>query len=445
MPDPLFSHLLELLATAALIGANAFFAAFEFSLVSARRTRIEQMAAQGNSTALLARTLMDEPDRFIAAAQLGVTMTSLGLGWIGEEAIAGLIRPPIQHLTGIIWGEAIAHTVATVISFGLITFLHIVLGEQVPKTAAVRYCERVLLFAARPMDAFFRLFRLFIWVLDTSTAAVLRLIGLQPIGGHHTIYSVDELKLLLKESQEGGELEAGQEEMARKVFEFGGLRVNEVMIPRTEIVGVDEETTLEEMLQTFSQASHARFPIYKGDLDNITGIVAVKDVLMHLAADPAGALHLKARELARPAFVVPETRTVGGLFADMREHKIQMAVVIDEYGGTAGIVTLEELVEEIVGTLSDELARQEPRVERLDDLTVRVDAQMRVDEANDWLRLPLPESDYYETVAGFILYRLGRIPREGDKLRYGGWCITVSQMKGPKIEKVLISRERAKT
>jgi CBS domain containing-hemolysin-like protein len=444
MLDSLLIHLLKLVGVAALIAANGFFVAVEFSLVSARRTRIEQLAAQDNSMALLARSLLDNPDRFIAAAQLGITMASLALGWIGEETIAELVQPPLQQLIGP-WSNAVAHTVGTVLAFGLITFLHIVLGEQVPKTAAIRYGERALLLSARPMDAFFRLFRLFIWVLDVSTMAVVRLLGLQPIAGHHTVYSVDELKLLLKESQEGGVLEADQEEMARKVFDFGGLRVNEVMIPRPEIVGVEENETVEDLLQAFSQASHACFPVYKDDLDNITGTVAIKEVLRALAANPHEALQMKVKELALPAFAVPETRAVADLFADMQAHNIQMAVVIDEYGGTAGIVTLEELVEEIVGTLSDELVAQEPRVEQLDELTIRIDAQLRVDEVNEDLGLSLPESDYYETVAGFILYKLGRVPKEGDKLRYKGWCITVSRMKGPKIEAVLISRERGKT
>jgi CBS domain containing-hemolysin-like protein len=444
MPDLPFILLLRLMGVAALIAANGFFVAVEFSLVSARRTRIEQLAAQGNSTALLARSLLDNPDRFIAAAQLGITMASLALGWIGEEAIAELIHPLLQQLIDP-WSAAAAHTIGVVISFGCITFLHIVLGEQVPKTTAIRYGERALLLSARPMDIFFHIFRYFIWVLDASTAAVLRALGLQPIAGHHTVYSVDELKLLLKESQQEGELKAAQEEMARRAFDFGGLRVHEVMIPRPEIVGIEENETLKDLLRTFSQASHARFPVYKGGLDNITGVVAIKEVLMSLATDPEGASQMKVKELARPAFVAPETRAVGDLFADMRAHNVQMAVVIDEYGGTAGIVTLEELVEEIVGILSDELVRQEPRVERLDELTIRIDAQLRVDEANEDLGLSLPENDYYETVAGFILYKLGRVPREGDKLRYKGWCIEVSRMKGPKIEEVLISRERSKT
>jgi CBS domain containing-hemolysin-like protein len=437
MTDPLIVVLTRLLAVAALIATNGFFVIVEFTLVSAQRTRIERLVAEGNMTARLARHLLNSPDRFIAASQLGITMASLALGWIGEDTIARIVEPPLYQLINA-WSVPAAHALGTGISFALITYMHIVLGEQVPKTVAIRYGEPSILFVARPMDAFYRIFRPFIWFLDASTATVLRMLGLRPIAGHRTVYSVEELKQLLRESQEEGELQAEQEEMVRKVFDFGDRRVHEVMIPRTEVVGVEDNASVADLLQIFAQASHARFPVYQGDLDNITGIVAIKDVLMSLAADPAG-MNIKVKDLTRPAFFVPETRLVSDLFADMRAAHVQMAIVIDEYGGTAGTVTLEELVEEIVGTLSDELARQAPRIAWTDNHTVRLSAQMRVEEINEELHINLPERDEYKTVAGFILYQLRRIPKEGDQCRYGGLRITVTKMKGPKVEEVTIS------
>jgi CBS domain containing-hemolysin-like protein len=287
------------------------------------------------------------------------------------------------------------------------------------------------------MTWFTRVFRPLIAALDRATALVLRLLRMEPIAGHQTVYTLDELKLILRESQESGTIEAQQEQMLQKVFRFGDRQVHEAMIPRPEVVGIESDTTVQDLLALFSEASHARFPVYEEDLDNIVGMVAIKDVLRALAQDP-DQLGISVGTLARPALFVPETAAVVDLFTSMRASHNQMAVVIDEYGGTAGIVTLEELVEEIVGRLSDELVAEEEAVIRIDEETVVVNAQLRVDEINDHLDLHLPEGEEYETVAGLILYRLQRVPVKGDLLRYQDLEIKVTEMKGPKIEKVQI-------
>jgi putative hemolysin len=254
------------------------------------------------------------------------------------------------------------------------------------------------------------------------------------------VYTLDELKLIVRESQESGTIEPHQEEMLQKVFEFGDRQVQEAMIPRPDVLGVEKGATVRDLLGIFMEASHARFPVFEDDLDNIVGIVAIKDVLRALAEDPAQ-MDAPVGSLVRPAVFVPETAGVVDLLANMRTTHNQMAIVLDEYGGTAGIVTLEELVEEIVGRLSDELIGKEEPVVRVDEQTVEVDAQLRVDEVNDQLDLDLPEGEDYETVAGFVLLCLQHVPVEGEVVEHQNLILTVTEMKGPKIEKIQIRRK----
>jgi CBS domain containing-hemolysin-like protein len=429
---------LKLIAAAALIFANGFFVAAEFGLVSVRRTRINQLIAEGKEAAKVVRHAIDDPDRFIAATQLGITIASLGLGWIGEETIATLLLPLLHALPSNLIAPA-AHTIASTIAFAIITFLHVVLGELAPKSIALQYPEETAFIVAKPTVLTENVFRPFIWLLNGTGNLILRLVGLSAPSGHQRVHSVEELMMLVKASHEEGVLEDEQKEMLQKV-KFASRHVSEAMIPRPEIVGIERQATIGDLLEVFSQSSHARFPVYKNDLDGIVGIVAVKDVLMALASAPAG-IGRSIDELIRPAFFVPETRPMGDLFVEIRAKQIQMAIVIDEYGGTAGLVTLEEIVEEIVGRLSDELAVKPPLVETIDERTVEIDAQLRVDEVNEALDLRLPEGEDYETVAGFILYLLRYIPREGEQVRYGNLRMTVTNMKGPKIERVQIRRE----
>lgn len=429
---------LRLASALALVALNGFFVAVEFTVVAVRRTRLDQLLAEGNAAARVALRLVQDPDRTIAASQLGITLASLALGWVGEATVAAVIEPPLEALLGR-WSEVAAHTVGLVVAFALVTLTHIILGEQVPKTMAIRYAEGMSLAISRPMDVFIRVFRPLISFLDWATAAVLRLLRMEPIAGHETVYSLEELKLIVRESQMSGAIEAQQEEMLQRVFRFGDRQVHEAMIPRPDIVGLENSARIEDLLVTFAEASHARFPVYEDDLDNIVGIVAIKDVLRALADDP-GKIAASIGSLARPALFVPETAPVGDLFTRMRATHNQMAVVIDEYGGTAGIVTLEELVEEIVGRLSDELVAHEEPIVRFDDGSAEVDAQLRVDEVNEHLDLGLPEGEHYETVAGLLLYQLQRVPAEGDSFCYQELELQVTQMKGPKIEKVRIRR-----
>ncbi len=430
---------LQLVAMFVLLLANGFFVSVEFAYVTVPRPRIDQLAAKGDPRASRVRDLLANTDRVLAASQLGITMASLGLGWIGENAANQLLRlaftfvpPPFE--------TAIANTIGLAIAFGLVTALHIVLGEQSPKIIAIRAADRFALSSARAVALFDFALRPFVALLDNATAGVVRLFGVEPIGAHQTIYSVDELKQLVSETHESGELTAHEKEMIHNVFEFGDKLVREVMTPRPGMVTVEEHTTIAEFLQTFREAIHARFPIYANSIDNIIGFLGIKDVLRVIAENGANALDQSVGPLTRPAFFVPESKRVGKLFAEMQAKNIQIAIVIDEFGGTAGMVTLEELTHQIVGHLGDELGQERPLVETIDEHTVQIDAQMRVQEINEQLGVGLPEREDYETMAGFILYALRHIPKEGEQFRTGNWRITVTRMDGPKIEKVLLTR-----
>ncbi|MBI5035155.1 MAG: HlyC/CorC family transporter [Chloroflexi bacterium] len=439
MESMLFT-ILNLVVAAFLIFANAFFVAAEFSLVSVRRTRIEELVAEGSSSAQTVKQAIRDPDRFIAATQLGITMASLGLGWIGEPAIAHLIEPLFGFLSAE-WAAPATHAFAAgAIAFTLITFLHVVIGELAPKSIALGYPEQTALRIAKPTLLFETIFRPAIWILNGTGNWLVGLVGLRRPSGHQFVHSVEELKMLVSASTESGELEPHEKEMLHNVFEFDDKLVREVMIPRTEMVAIEENTTAADLLQTFSEHPHTRFPIYTESVDRITGFLAIKDVLRAISEHGAKALDEYVKTLARPILFVPESKHIGALFAEMKAQKTTVAIVIDEFGGTAGMVTDDQLIEEIVGRVADGLSGEEKAIETIDENTAQIDAHLRIDEANEQLKIDLPKDDNYETVAGLILFTLRRIPKEGDALKIDNVKLTVMEMSGPKIDKVMVKR-----
>ncbi len=439
MNSDLINLLIQLVAIIVLLLLNGFFVSVEFSYVTVPRPRIQRLAQQGDARAVIVQRLLADTDRVLAAAQIGVTIASLGLGWVGENAASELIRYLFAFVPEV-YRNALAETIGLAIAFAFITSFHIVLGEQAPKVMAISKADRFALFSARFVAFFDWVLRPFIALLDNATGAVAQLFGVPSTGAHHTIYSVEELEQLISETQQSGELEPRERQMLHNVFEFGDRFVREVMIPRVGMVAVDENTTIAEFLQTFLESSHERFPIFAGSIDNITGFIAIKDVLRALAENGSQVREQVVRKFARAATFVPETKRVGRLFAEMQAQKTQLAIVIDEYGGTAGMVTLEELIEEIVGRLGDELAQEPPAVEVIDERSTQVDAQMRVEEVNEQLGLHLPERSDYETLAGYVLYALHHIPKEGEQFRVANLRLTVTRMDGLRIEQVMITR-----
>lgn len=424
---------------ALLILANAFFVAAEFALVSVRKTRIEELIAQGNANARTVKHVIHDPDRFIAATQLGITIASLALGWIGEPAIAHLIEPLFGFVPESLVSHATAAAISTIIAFSIITFFHVVIGELAPKSVALSYPEKSSLVVARPMMFFENIFRPAIWVLNGAGNGLLKFLGLTPPQAHQLVHSVEELKMLVSASETSGELEPVERQFAERAFEFFDRQVNEVMVPRTSMRAVEETATIQDFLALFAQVSHSRFPVYNGTLDNIVGFVWVKDILRAMAKGP-GTRQQPLKNLMRTALFVPETKEIGALFGEMQRQKIQLAIVLDEYGGTAGMVTIEELIEEVVGPVSDELTTNAPPIRRLEEGQFEANAMVSVDEANELLNLDLPESDDYETLAGLVMTRLGRVPKEGEIARIGNVKFTVLKMQGPKIEKLVLTR-----
>ncbi len=440
--------LFRLAGVLVLVALNAFFVAAEFALVGARRTRLEQLAAAGNSTAALGRRMQNDLDRYIAAAQLGITLASLALGWIGESTIAELVDPPIESLITWLLGNfavaetmalTISHAVGIAVSFFIITSLHIVLGEQAPKVFAIRAPEDTALFIARPLALFNTLFGLIIRFLDWATELVLRMFGIREGGGHTKVHSADELRLLVEESGEAGIFDEEEQEMLINVFAFADRPAYQAMLPRTEVVTIDHDATLNEFLERFAETGHTRFPVLgPAGIDDIKGIISAKDLLVALR-DGSVTLDQPIDTLIRPAFFTPESKRIGDLLQDLRAKHIRMAILIDEYGGMAGVVTMEDLIEEIVGELDDELEHDESELKTIDEHTSVVEGQIRVEDVNAELGLDIPPGDY-ETLAGFLLARLGRLPNNGDSLTYNGVRLTVLEMQGPRIKRIEIKR-----
>jgi CBS domain containing-hemolysin-like protein len=444
----IYDILLRLVGVMALVAMNGFFVAAEFALVGSRRTRLEQLASGGNSSAALGRRMQDDLDRYIAAAQLGITLASLALGWIGESTIAQLVDPPIE--AAVIWllgslaiaetlAETISHAVGIAVSFFIITTLHIVLGEQAPKVFAIRAPEQTTLFIAQPLAIFNRLFGLVIRFLDWATDAVLRLFGIAETGGHTKVHSADELRLLVEESAEAGVLDEEEQEMLINVFAFANRPAYQAMLPRTEVATIDADASIREFLDRFATTGHTRFPVLgPGGIDDVQGIISAKDLLVMLR-DSSMTLDQPITSLIRPAFFTPESKRIGDLLQELRAKHIRMAILIDEYGGTAGVVTMEDLIEDIVGDLDDELEHDDQELTTIDDRTTVVEGQIRLEDVNEQLALELPEGDY-ETLAGFMLARIGRLPQTGDSLVYSGIRLTVLEMQGPRIKQIEIKR-----
>ncbi|HEY6836519.1 MAG TPA: hemolysin family protein [Gaiellaceae bacterium] len=412
---------LELLGVAALILLNAFFVAGEYGLVTARRTRIRELEEQGNRRARAVLGIVSDPPRFIAAMQLGVTLTSLGIGALGEQALAKVFDP------------IMASVIAIALAFLIITFLHVVIGELVPKGIALGHSEAVALAVSTPVRGFFVLFKPLIWVLQRATQAVLGLFGLEPPGGDMEVYSEAELKMLLSRSREEGEIEQQEQEMLYKVFDFADKEVSAVMVPRPEVVALSVDLPPEEALAAMIESPYTRYPVYRESLDKVIGIIHVRDLFSAIVDRGIGGVELES--LVRPTHIVPETKDLAALLAEFRRTNQHMAIVVDEYGDLEGIVTLEDLLEEIVGEIEDEFDLPDESVERLPDGRMRIDGTFPIDDFNQQFERELPIEDYH-TVGGFVFGLLGRAPERGDEVEHDGTRFKVLDVEGSRIERL---------
>ena len=434
MEYSLAATLWRLAALLALVFANGFFVAAEFSIVTVRKTRIDQLIAEGHRGARAVRRAVSDPDGYIAATQLGITMASLGLGWIGEPTLAALIQPAFAAFPVAI-AEATAHTIAVAIAFAIVTALHIVLGELAPKTIALEKSEATALLVVGPTELFMRVFWPFIRILNRTGRAVVNMLGLRSRGGHAMVHSEEELMMLVTASQEAGVLEEQEEQMLHRVFGFADLTAGQVMIPRTELVAVAAETALSELVAQIARGRHTRLPVYRDDLDNVVGMLHVGDLLRALASGDSA---VNAGALAREVLTVPETLGADDLLGEMRRRRAREALVIDEYGGTAGLVTFESLMERIVGEIPGETGAQ-TRIGVRPDGSADIDGLALVTDVNGQFALSIDEATY-TTVGGYVLGRLGRRAKVGDTIDVDGRKMRVEALDGMRVAKVWLSK-----
>ena len=399
---------LSLLLVVFLVFMNGFFVAAEFAMVKVRGSRIDTLVQEGHKRAKLAENLTSNLDAYLSACQLGITLASLGLGWIGEPAVADLLEP-VLHAAGV-ENDVILHTISFAIAFSIITFLHIVLGELAPKTLAIRKAEGVTLWAAGPMIAFHKLMYPFIWFLNGTANRMLRLIGIAPASEHESAHTEEEIRILMKESHKSGLIDNTEMTLVDNIFEFTETTAREIMIPRTEMVVLYANLPFEENKRIALQEMHTRYPVCENDKDNIIGFVHIRDILR--AEKP-----VSIREILRPITTVPESMQISQLLKLMQKKKTQIAILIDEYGGTSGLVTLEDIMEEIVGEIQDEFDEERPDIERKDDRTYSINGLLLIEEVNSYFKLDI-ESDDYDTIGGWIYSQIEIPPTRGQGVFY---------------------------
>jgi CBS domain containing-hemolysin-like protein len=410
---------LDIFFTIFLVLLNGFFVAAEFAIVKVRSSQIELKANAGNTRAKVAKHMVEHLDAYLSATQLGITLASLGLGWVGESIVAEIIVN-IFHGLDIQIDPDDVHKIAFPIAFGLITVLHIVFGELAPKSLAIRFPLETTMAVSLPMKLFYFIFRPFIWLLNGFANFILKLIGIRPVTDQD-IHTEEELRLLLTESEEGGAIKQSEHELIQNVFEFDDRIVKQVMVPRTKISAIDIELTNDEIIDRILDENYSRMPVYEESLDNIIGIIHAKDLLKVIRQNRFNGI----RELLRPVHYIPASKRINELLREFQTQHIQMAIVTSEHGGTAGLVTMEDIIEELVGEIQDEYDEEKPMLEKKSDTEFIVNAQANVVDVNEFLPIALPESPHYDTLSGLINYIFGRIPAVNEKKIYGGYEITI--------------------
>jgi CBS domain containing-hemolysin-like protein len=423
---------LELVAVAVIVAANAFFVAAEYGLVTVRRTRMQELDAQGSRRARRVLRLLEQPPRFISAIQLGVTLSSLALGAIGEPVVSRILERPLDLLPES-WHTSVATTISVILAFTILSYFHVVMGEIVPKSFTLQHPERVALVAAGPISAFYVIFRPFIWVLVRTSGTVLRWFGVSASSGVTLVHSEEELKMLVTASREKGVLEEEEQEMLHKVFEFADKDAVDVMVPRPDVVAVPVDLPVQEVLALVLSHPFTRYPVFEEELDDIVGVLHVRDLFS--ALHERGLESTNLRTILREAIMVPETKPLDELLAEFQRTSNHLAIVVDEYGSVEGLVTLEDLLEEIVGEIGDEFDLPDAGILRIGRGRVRLVGSFPIDEFNERFGKSLPVDDYH-TIGGFVFGELGRAPKVGDTVAFDAARFEVSAIDGSRIREV---------
>ena len=418
-----------------LIGMNGFFVAAEFCCVRIRPTRLETLIQEGSSRAKYAKKLIDELDESLSVTQLGITLASLGLGWIGEPFVAELIAPLI-HSLGI--PEATGHTIAFALAFTLITACHIILGELTPKSMAIFNTEKILLSISLPMLVFWKLMYPFVWLLNATANFVSKHLGVQTSGEGEVAHNPEEIRLLMEESRKQGLVDETEVDFVDNVFDFTELSVREIMVPRMDMVCVYVDKPREENIKIMIEEEMTRYPLCIEDKDNIIGFVHVKDMLLEMIQGRK----VDLKSLARKVLMVPESMDVSLLLKTMQKEKSQLAIVVDEYGGTAGMVTIEDIIEEIVGEIQDEFDEERPQIEKQTDRIYSIDAKLLLEELNDELGVKI-DGENVTTLGGWLYNKIGGEPRVGQFVSLDGNNFYVEKMEGKRISRVSLRLGKA--
>ena len=415
-----------------LLLINAFFVASEFALVSVRRTRLTQLANEGNRNAELALKAIENINKYMAATQLGITVASIGIGWVGEASIVKLILPVFTFISWLDPNIA-AHTVAVVISFAIVTLMHVVIGELVPRSIALQHSEKTTLFIIRPMQFAKVIFKPFIWILNGCGNILLKLINIKP-EEYHLSHSTEELNMLIDASYNDGVINETEKDMIQNVFKFSDLCAKQVMIPRTDVTCIPVDISLEELKQITCESQYTRYPVYEEDLDNIIGIIHIKDIYASVLKN-----EFDIRKLIRKPMMVPETVNIDKLLLDFKQQQNQMAIVIDEFGGTSGIITLEDVLEEIFGEVQDEFDDDEVEdLVKISDTCYDVNPMMRTDELSEVFNVHIEDEDV-DTIGGFVIKQLGRLAEKNDTVVYENLEFVVKEISKTRITKLCLN------
>jgi len=423
------------LLVAFLIALTAFFVASEFAIVKVRSTRIDQLIAEGNRGATAAKRVISNLDEYLSACQLGITITALGLGWLGEPTVEHLLHPVFEQMN---LNESAVSLLSFVIAFVTITFLHVVVGELAPKTLAIQKAETITLLFAKPLIFFYKIMYPFIWTLNGAARVITGLFGLRPVSEHEVAHSEEELRLILSESYKSGEINPSEYKYVNNIFEFDNRIAKEIMVPRTEIVAFDRNDSIVDYFQIMKQEKYTRYPVIDGDKDHIVGMVNIKEILTACIENPK-AVEKKIDDYTRPIIQVIESIPIHDLLVKMQRERVHMAILVDEYGGTAGLVTVEDILEEIVGEIQDEFDVDEvPMIRKVNEHTTIVDGKVLIEDVNDLLGTDIDDTDV-DTIGGWMLTEKFDI-QQGEILSYSDYEFKVLKMEGHHIRLIEIKK-----
>ncbi|WP_339210805.1 hemolysin family protein [Aeribacillus sp. FSL K6-8210] len=429
-------EIFNLFMVAVLIGFTAFFVASEFAIVKVRSSRIDQLISEGNKNAVVAKKIISNLDEYLSACQLGITITALGLGWLGEPTVEHLLHPVFEKMN---FSPYVSNILSFGIAFAAITFLHVVIGELAPKTVAIQKAEAITLLTARPLVLFYKIMYPFIWALNGSARGIIRLFGIKPASEHELAHSEEELRLILSESYKSGEINQTEYKYVNNIFTFDDRIAKEIMVPRTEIVALDKNKTIKENLEIIKKEKFTRYPVIDGDKDHVIGLINIKEVFTEISSYDSLNTEKSIDDFVRPIIQVIESIPIHDLLLKMQKERIHMAILYDEYGGTSGLVTVEDILEEIVGEIQDEFDEdKKPIIQQINHDRALVDGRILISEINDWLGLKIEETDV-DTLGGWMLTERYDI-KQGESIEFGPYTFHVVEMAGNHIKTIEITK-----